>query len=97
MRSTLPAALNPDPATKTRPPSTETGAALAFRRPTKAFEDAVSQGGANLRLLKLTGANPIEGGVPIIVDGKLIGAVGVSGASASQDGQVARAGIDALK
>jgi len=71
--------------------------AVAFRRPTKAFEDAVSQGGANLRLLRLTGASPIEGGVPVIVDGKLIGAVGVSGAAATQDGQVARAGVDALK
>jgi uncharacterized protein GlcG (DUF336 family) len=71
--------------------------AVAFRRPTKAFEDAVTQGGANLRLLKLTGSSPIEGGVPIIVDGKLVGAVGVSGAAANQDGQVARAGIDALK
>jgi uncharacterized protein GlcG (DUF336 family) len=71
--------------------------AVAFRRPTKMFEDAVAQGGANLRLLKLTGANPIEGGVPIVIDGKIIGAVGVSGGTAAQDGQVAKAGIDALK
>jgi glc operon protein GlcG len=70
--------------------------AVAFRRPTKVFEDLVSQGGPNLRLLKLTGASPIEGGLPIVVDGKLIGAVGVSGASSAQDGQTAKAGIDAL-
>jgi len=70
--------------------------AAAFRRPTKVFEDLVSQGGPNLRLLKLTGASPIEGGLPIAVDGKLIGAIGVSGASAAQDGQTAKAGIDAL-
>ena len=71
--------------------------AFAFRRPTKVFEDAIGQGGANLRLLRLTGASPIEGGIPIVVDGKVIGAIGVSGGTAPQDGQVARAGIDALK
>ncbi len=71
--------------------------AVAFRRPTKVFEDLVGQGGPNLRLLKLSGASPIEGGIPIVVDGKIIGAVGVSGGSAPQDGQVAKAGIDALK
>ena len=71
--------------------------AVAFRRPTKAFEDAVSQGGANLRLLRLTGASPIEGGVPIMADGKIIGSIGVSGGTAPQDGQVAKAGVDNLK
>jgi uncharacterized protein GlcG (DUF336 family) len=71
--------------------------AVAFRRPTKAFEDAVSQGGANLRLLCLTGASPIERGVPIMADGKVIGAVGVSSGTAPQDGHVAKAGVDALK
>ena len=65
-----------------------------FRRPTKAFEDAVA-GGRNA-LLGLTGAVPIEGGVPIMLDGHLLGAVGVSGGSAPQDGQVAKAGVDAL-
>lgn len=68
--------------------------AVAFRRPTKAFEDAVSQGGANLRL---TGASPIEGGIPLMADGKIIGSIGVSGGTAPQDGQVAKAGVDALK
>ncbi len=71
--------------------------AVAFRRPTKVFEDAVSQGGANLRLLRLTGASPIEGGIPLMADGKIIGSIGVSGGTAPQDGQVAKAGVDALK
>jgi uncharacterized protein GlcG (DUF336 family) len=71
--------------------------AVAFRRPTKVLEDLVGHGGPNLRLLKLNGASPIEGGIPIAVDGKIIGAVGVSAGSAPQDGQVAKAGIEALK
>lgn len=71
--------------------------AVAFRRPTKAFEDAVSQGGANLRLLRLTGASPIEGGIPLMADGKIVGSIGVSGGTAPQDGQVAKAGADGLK
>jgi glc operon protein GlcG len=71
--------------------------AVAFRRPTKAFEDAIGQGGGNLRLLRLTGANPIEGGLPIVVDGKLVGGIGVSGVTAQQDGQIGRAGVEALK
>jgi glc operon protein GlcG len=65
-----------------------------FRRPTKLFEDAVAHGN-ELRLLRLTGAIPIDGGAPIIVNGKLIGAVGVSGGAGSQDGQVATAGAKA--
>jgi glc operon protein GlcG len=68
-----------------------------FRRPTKVFQDGVAAGGEGLRLLRLTGAIPNEGGVPIIVGGKVIGAVGVSGGSVEQDGQVAKAGANALK
>jgi len=71
--------------------------AVAFRRPTKAFEDALGQGGVNLRILKLPGASPLEGGLPIVVDGKLIGGVGVSGVLATQDAQIGRAGIEHLK
>jgi glc operon protein GlcG len=71
--------------------------AVAFRRPTKVFEDAIAQGGANLRLLRLSGASPIEGGIPLMADGKIIGAIGVSGGTAPQDGQVAKAGVDGLK
>jgi glc operon protein GlcG len=66
--------------------------AALFRRPTKVFQDGVAAGGEGLRLLRLTGAIPIDGGVPIIADGKIIGAVGVSGGSGEQDGQVAIAG-----
>jgi glc operon protein GlcG len=69
--------------------------AALFRRPTKVFEDGVVKG--ELRLLRLTGAIPIDGGVPIIADGKLIGAIGVSGGTGAQDGQVAKAGADAVK
>ena len=58
---------------------------------------ALAQGGANLRILKLSGAAPLEGGIPIVVDGKLIGAVGVSGVTSAQDAQIGRAGIDNLK
>jgi uncharacterized protein GlcG (DUF336 family) len=69
--------------------------ALDFRRPSKVFEDLVAQGGLGMRTLGLRGATPLEGGVPIIVDGKVIGAVGVSGGTAPQDGQVAKAGAEA--
>lgn len=67
--------------------------AAMFRRPTKAFEDNVA-GGRNA-ILGLPGVTPVEGGVPIIVGGKQIGAIGVSGASSAQDGVVAKAGADA--
>jgi uncharacterized protein GlcG (DUF336 family) len=68
-----------------------------FRRPTKAFQDVVAGGGAGLRILGLKGASPVEGGIPIVVDGKIIGAIGVSGATSDQDGQCAKAGVDAVK
>jgi glc operon protein GlcG len=70
--------------------------AVAFRRPTKVFQDLVGQGGPNLRLLRLTGASPLEGGIPIIADGKVIGGVGASGGTSEQDAQVARAGLEAM-
>jgi uncharacterized protein GlcG (DUF336 family) len=69
--------------------------ALDFRRPSKVFEDLVAQGGIGMRTLGLRGATPLEGGVPISLDGKIIGAIGVSGGTAPQDGQVAKAGADA--
>jgi glc operon protein GlcG len=68
--------------------------AVAFKRPTKAFEDIVNGGKVNY--LKLPGATPLEGGVPLLQDGKIVGAIGVSGASSAQDGQCARAGADAV-
>ena len=71
--------------------------AALFRRPTKAFQDAVAAGGAGLRILTLRGASAIEGGIPLAVDGKIIGAIGVSGGSAEQDGVVAKAGFDGMK
>ena len=71
--------------------------ALYYRRPTKVFEDLVAQGGIGLRTLALRNASPLEGGIPLIVDGKIIGAIGVSGALSSQDGQVAKSGAEAAK
>ena len=67
-----------------------------FRRPSKFFEDGLAQGGANLKFLRHP-ALPIEGGLPIIVDGKVIGAIGVSGVRSSEGAQVGQAGINALK
>jgi glc operon protein GlcG len=68
--------------------------AVLFRRPTKSFQDTLS---TNLRILKLSGSSPIEGGVPIIVDGKIVGGIGVSGALSQQDAQIAQAGANSLK
>jgi glc operon protein GlcG len=70
--------------------------AALYRRTTKVFQDVLAAGGAGLRVLTLRGANAVEGGIPIIVDGKIMGAIGVSGGSAEQDGVVAKAGMDAL-
>ena len=70
-------------------------AAAQFRRPTKIFQDAVNGGQA--ASLSLPGVVAGEGGVPLIVDGKLIGAIGTSGGTAPQDGVVAQAGVDKLK
>jgi glc operon protein GlcG len=70
--------------------------ALMFKRPSKAFEDAVLTGG-RLNMLSMPGAVLIEGGLPLIVDGAVVGAIGVSGVMSSQDGQVAQAGAEALK
>lgn len=70
--------------------------AAMYRRPTKAFQDGVAAGGVGLRILTLRGANAAEGGVPIVVDGKIIGGIGVSGGTGEQDGAVAKGGLDAL-
>lgn len=66
-----------------------------FRRPTKMFEDGIA--GGRHALLGMKGALPIEGGLPIAVNGKCIGAIGVSGLTSPQDAQVAQAGLDAIK
>jgi glc operon protein GlcG len=71
--------------------------AINYRRPSKVFEDLVAQGGIGLRSLALRGASPLEGGIPINVDSKIVGAIGVSGGTSVQDGQVAKAGADAAK
>jgi glc operon protein GlcG len=71
--------------------------AALFKRPTKAFQDALAAGGEGLRILALQGAVPVDGGLPIIVAGKVVGAIGASGGSSAQDGQVAKAGVDAAK
>ena len=70
---------------------------LLFKRPTKVLDDAISGGGVGLRFLALKDIVPLEGGIPIVLDGKIVGAIGVSGVLSAQDAQVARAGIDALK
>jgi uncharacterized protein GlcG (DUF336 family) len=70
--------------------------ALTFKRPSKALDDAIAAGGAGLRLLAVKDITPLEGGLPILVDGKIIGAIGVSGALSSQDAQIAKTGADAL-
>ncbi len=71
--------------------------AALFKRPTKAFQDALAGGGNGLRVLGLEGAVPVEGGVPLIVDGKIIGAIGLSGDLSEHDGQCARAGAEAIQ
>jgi glc operon protein GlcG len=70
--------------------------ALFFKRPSKVLDDAIAAGGAGMRLLALKDITPLEGGIPILVDGRIVGAIGVSGALSSQDVQVAKAGADAL-
>lgn len=69
--------------------------AAMFRRPSKALEDAVN--GGRQSVLGLPGATPIDGGLPIVVGGKIIGGIGVSGVQSHEDAQIARAGLDALK
>jgi glc operon protein GlcG len=71
--------------------------AALFKRPTKAFQDALAAGGEGLRILGLQGATPVEGGIPLLGDGKIVGAIGVSGATSAQDGQCAKASADAFK
>jgi glc operon protein GlcG len=70
--------------------------ALQFKRASKALDDAIAAGGGGMRLLALKDITPLEGGLPLVADGKIVGAIGVSGALSSQDGQVAKAGADTL-
>jgi glc operon protein GlcG len=70
--------------------------AVDFRRSTAAFESALADGGLHLRLLGMTNLTPLEGGLPILRDGRVIGAIGVSGMQSTQDAQVASAGLAAF-
>lgn len=70
--------------------------AVYFRRPTKRFEDALAQGGLHLRLLGMTNLTPLDGGLPLVVDGEVVGAIGVSGMQSHEDAQIAQAGAAAL-
>lgn len=70
--------------------------AVNFRRPTKVFQDGIAAGGEGLRFLAVPGVTPLEGGFPIVIDGQVVGGIGVSGVLSTQDVQVARAGLAAL-
>jgi glc operon protein GlcG len=70
--------------------------AARFKRPTKAFQDALTATPDGLRILAIEGAVPVEGGLPIVVDGKIVGAIGLSGGTSPQDGQCAKAGVEAI-
>ena len=71
--------------------------AARFKRATKVFQDAVEKGGVELRYLGLNGVTPAEGGVPIVMNGTVVGAIGVSGGTGAQDAQCAAAGAAAIK
>ena len=71
--------------------------AARFKRPTKAFQDTLAAGGVGLRILGVEGAVPVEGGVPLVIDGKIVGAIGASGDTPDHDGQCAQAGAALLK
>lgn len=71
--------------------------AVLFKRPTKAFEDTLAAGGDGLRVLGLHGAVVSEGGIPLLIEGKIVGAIGVSGGTPQQDGQCAKAGAAEFK
>jgi glc operon protein GlcG len=70
--------------------------AAMFKRPTKVFEHAVAGGGAGLRAPRVPGVIPVEGGIPLIIDDKIVGAVGVSGDSSDHDGICGKAAADVL-
>lgn len=70
--------------------------AVKFRRPTRVFEQGIADGGAGLRFLNIPGMVPLEGGLPLLRDGRIVGAVGVSGMSSPQDAEIAAIGVAAL-
>ena len=71
--------------------------AAGFKRPGKMFQDRLANGGVETRILQLRGVSALDGGEPILIDGKIVGGIGVSGGAGEQDGQVARAGVGGLK
>ncbi|HEX2327750.1 MAG TPA: heme-binding protein [Candidatus Angelobacter sp.] len=71
--------------------------ATLFKRPTKAFQDAVASGGAGIRVMTLRDAIPVEGGLPIVLQGKIVGAIGLSGDTSENDGKCAQAGLSAIQ
>lgn len=70
--------------------------AAMYRRSTKVFQDLITGGGVGLRAFNLRGASTVEGGLTLMLDGKVIGGIGVSGVNSDQDGVVAKAGVDAV-
>ena len=70
--------------------------AALFKRSTKVFQDRLASGGDGLLVLRLEGAVPVEGGLPLVIDGKIVGAIGVSGGTSPQDGQCAQRSVDLL-
>jgi glc operon protein GlcG len=71
--------------------------AALFKRPTKVFADRLVAGGAGAGVLAIEGAVPVEGGVPLVIDGHIVGAIGLTGDSSDPDGICAQAGADALR
>ena len=69
--------------------------ANAVKRPTKALQDSVVPGSGTPRMQGLPGITPVDGGLPIVIDGKIAGAIGAAGAAANQDGEIAAAGLAA--
>jgi uncharacterized protein GlcG (DUF336 family) len=70
--------------------------AALFKRPTKAFQDTLAASPDGVRILGLDGAVPVEGGVPLVIDGLIVGAIGVSGGTSQEDGVCAKAATDAI-
>jgi glc operon protein GlcG len=70
--------------------------AALFKRSTKASQDTLAAGGDGLRVLGLEGVVPVEGGVPLVSEGHIVGAIGVSGGTSQQDGLCAKAAVEAV-
>ena len=71
--------------------------AAIYRRPTKVFQDLLAKGAEGWRLPSLRGASMVDGGVPVVIEGRIVGGIGVSGVAGNQDAEVAIAGANAVK